>query len=85
MPNKATRYHVKFNVLLDETDDMKLIALAKRDDTSKARLCRTLIRASYAMKFESTPKCADAGACRCPHAHQYSPPLSIPPDPDRHL
>lgn len=75
MPNATSRYNIKFNLLLDNDDDGKLIALAQADDTSKARLCRGLIRSAYTMKFEKQPICADGQTCRCPHAHVYAPSL----------
>ena len=81
MPNPKSRFKIKFNLLLDETDDARLIALAGAEDSSKARLCRRLIRSAYAMQFEQRPTCANNTACRCPHAHVYSPALPTPEDP----
>lgn len=79
MPNTASRFKIKFNLLLDEHDDQRLIALAKKDDTSKARLCRRLIRSAYSMQFEHQPICSDGQTCRCPQAHIYAPSLPAPP------
>ena len=84
MPNADSKYRIKFNLLLSPEDDDMLILLAFRDESSKARLCRRLIRQAYMMRVKQQPGCADGQACRCPHAHVYSPSAPVPPDPDRH-
>lgn len=83
MPNTQSKYRIKFNLLLSAKDDDMLIALAAADASSKARLCRRLIQGAYNMLHHHQPTCADSTACRCPHAHVYSPSAPIPPDPDR--
>ena len=79
MPNPNAVLTVNFNMKLDSDTDEKLIALAVDRHQPKSATVRDLIRAAYQMTAKLIPTCANGTACRCPHAHVYSPPLAPPP------
>lgn len=74
MPNLRKKYHINFNLLLDDTTDQQLCELAESTHLSKSQLVRQTIRNYHAMRYAQKAGCADGSECRCPHTHLYTQP-----------
>lgn len=78
MTKSNPKYHIDFNLLLDDETDAQLEKIKADRGIPKSQIVRECIRNHHRMRFARTPTCAHGEACRMPQAFVWPTAPQVP-------